>query len=153
MWGNIQSAVTFSTVQVEILFSTCSTIVIRNIASAESKFANTVVECGLLESVGFLLLKKHWPNNLFNILAPKLRALFLRLVEGNLLGHANNLHIVQFNNLVFHIFFFCLTLQNYEYLRIPTKIWDILSEKVMNGNQSSVAGRTCRRHTTERHTI
>jgi hypothetical protein len=37
-----------------------------------------------------------------------LRAFFLRLVKGYLLGQANNLHIVQFNNLVSHTFFFLL---------------------------------------------
>jgi hypothetical protein len=137
----------------EISFPTGSTIVVGNVASTESELANPIVDGGLLKGIRRLFLHKDRLDNLFHILTPKLRAFFFCLVKGNLLGHANNLHIMQLNNLVFHMSFFCLTLQNYEELRIPPKIWDILSEKVMNGNQSSVAGGTCRRHTTERHTI
>ena len=72
----------------EVRFPTGSTIVVGNIASAETKLAHAIVYGCFLESIGFLLLKKHWPDNLFHKLAPKLRTLFLRLVKGNLLGHA-----------------------------------------------------------------
>ena len=125
----------------KVRFPTGSTIVVGNVASAESELTYAIVDGCFLESIGGLLLKKHWPNNLFNKLTPELRAFFLCLIEGkvpsydviniagpSLLGHANDLHIMQINNIVFHISssFYLMTLRRYGMLLELPNIWDIL---------------------------
>ena len=93
----------------KVMFGTGCTIVVGDVAGTKSELTNAILKCSFLKSVGLLLLKNHGLDNLFHILTPEPRAFFFRLVEGKLLGHANNLHIVQFNNLVFHYSYYFLS--------------------------------------------
>ena len=105
---------------------------VGDVACAEPELADAVVDGCLLKDIRRLVFHKHGLNDPFHILTPELRAFFFCLIEGNLLGHANNLHIGQCNNLVFHIFSYDLTQQRYTLLLLWPNIWDILHNYVMS---------------------
>ena len=89
----------------EINLGAVHAVVVGNIAGAESEFSYAVVDGGLLKGVRLLVLHKNGFDDSFHILAPELWALFMPLAECDFLGHANNLHILNRNNLVFHLFY------------------------------------------------
>ena len=86
----------------KIILGTSGTIVVRQIAGTETEFAYLVGKSGLLERIGSLPLKHDRLDDPFDIFRPKLWTLLLCLAEGNLFGHANDLHVLQFDYFMFH---------------------------------------------------
>ena len=90
----------------KIHFCTGHAVVVGDVAGTESEPADAVVDGRLLKGIWSLVFHKHGLYNPFHILAPELRALFLSLTECDFLGHADNLHPVQRNHLVFHLSYY-----------------------------------------------
>ena len=77
---------------------------VGSVAGAQAELAYPVCQCGLLKGIRLFLFKNHRSDDSFHILAPKLWALFMSLVESYLFGHADNLHGLQHDDFVSHIF-------------------------------------------------
>ena len=86
----------------EVDSSAGAAVVVRDVAGAEAEFSDTVLHRSLLELVRRFALQIDRLDDPFYIFSPELRT-FLRIVEGYLLGHADDSYAIAFNDFVFHI--------------------------------------------------
>ena len=77
---------------------------IRNVAGTKRILTDMVVDRRLLLGVRCLTLHRDRLDQSLEIFAPELRAIRGSLVEWNLFGYADKLHILQRDDLVSHTF-------------------------------------------------
>lgn len=86
----------------EVDSSAGSAVMVRDVTGAEAEFSDTVLHRSLLELVRRFALQIDRLDDPFYIFSPELRT-FRRIVEGYLLGHADDSYAIAFNDFVFHI--------------------------------------------------
>ena len=90
----------------EVLSATRRTVVIGQVAGAKCIFPDVVIDRRLLLCVRSLAFHHDRFDQCLEILSPELGALFRTSVEGNPLGYADQLHILQRDDFMFHTFSF-----------------------------------------------
>lgn len=90
----------------EIVGATRRTVVVRQVAGAERKLTDMMVDSRLLLCVRRFPLHHNRFDQGLEILSPELGALFRTLIEGDLLGYADKLHLMQRDDFMFHTFSF-----------------------------------------------